>query len=473
MMYKYLSVLLIPLAVGINLSHTNSANSEEVLTNKDFTQHNIDLTSLIATPTIAQIDSGDRAEPSYLGLMNAGYNANEKQDYLTAIDYFQQALDLQPGDSKAQTAIKTISSYGFDLYMQMGYAADRLRDYSTALNHFQKALQIRPDSFYAKQAVSNVTNYLAQQPIEGTGELENNGDNTDGRNNLSLMFIVIGIASVLSAVLLFYLFKKTGSSLQTELDKAQDKEAQTESIPEEVSERLEPLTEASRSAQAPPTVGGVGSSPTANNPEPIKTEDKATEVEKSQSTDSTTTSDNKTSVVSPRNSLARLDIVPELIQDLSDSDRSIRSKTIWELAQRGDSRAMKPLVELMVEVDSQERGLILEAMTQIAGRTLKPMNKAIMMSLEDDNSNVKQNAIRDLTRVYELMSQVTKRLSLVVEDSDERVQETAKWALHKLNQMPDRSASPVDNLTNEINSINANSGINGSDRIGKPGYPLS
>lgn len=462
MMYKYLSVLLIPLAMGINLSHTTSASSEEVLT-KNFSKGSINLTASVVTPTIAQIDEGNRAENGYLSLMNAGYNANEKQDYLTALDYFQQALKLQPEDSKARTAIKTISGYGFDLYMQAGYGADRLRDYSTALQNFQKALQIRPDSFYAKQAVNNVTNYLAQQPIEGTGELENSENDTEEGLNLSLMFVVLGIASVLSVLLLFYLFKKTGSSLQTELDKPQDDEAPSESaLPEEVSERLEPLTEAS---------------PTANNPEPVKTEDRAT-TEEARPTDSATisdnqTSDNQTSVVSSNNSLAKLDIVPELIQDLSNRDRSIRSKTIWELAQRGDSRAMKPLVELMVEVDSQERGLILEAMTQIAGRTLKPMNKAIMMSLEDDNSNVKQNAIRDLTRVYELMSQVTKRLSLVVEDSDERVQETAKWALQKLNQMPDRSASSVDNLTNEMNSINANSGINGSDRIGKPGYPLS
>lgn len=460
MMYKYFSVLLIPLAMGINLSHTTSASSEEVLSNQDFSQGRINLTASVATPTIAQIDKSDRAENSYLSLMNAGYNANEKQDYLTALDYFQQALKLQPEDSKAQTAIKTISSYGFDLYMQAGYGADRLRDYSTALQNFQKALQIRPDSFYAKQAVNNVTNYLAQQPIEGTEELENSENDANDGFNLSFMFVVIGIASVLSAVLLFYLFKKTGSSLQAELDKPQDDEAPSESVlPEEVSERLEPLMEAS---------------PTANNPEPAKTADRAI-AEEAQPTDSATTSDDKTSVVSSGNSLAKLDIVPELIQDLNNSDRSIRSKTIWELAQRGDSRAMKPLVELMVEVDSQERGLILEAMTQIAGRTLKPMNKAIMMSLEDDNSNVKQNAIRDLTRVYELMSQVTKRLSLVVEDSDERVQETAKWALQKLNQMP-RSDRSVDNLTNKMNSvntINANSGINGSDRIGKPGYPLS
>lgn len=452
MIYKYLSVLSLPLAIGINLLNTSSAISLEVLINKNFAKHTI-----IATQIITQAPRDRSEESNYLSLMNAGYNANEKQDYLTALNYFQQALNLQPKDNKAQTAIKTVSSYGFDLYMQAGYAADKIRDYNTALQNFQKALQIRPDSLHAKQAVNNVTRYLAQQPIED--------DNGDNGVNLWFMFVVIGIASALSAVLLFYLFKKTGSSSQSELDNSEDdKLDSSQSTPPE-SEQLQPLSEASPSSnysnrqvetnheESQPIASSGGDRNSAN--------------------PSTNTSDEDTSIVSASNSLARLDIVPELIQDLQKGDRSLRRKTIWELAQRGDSRAMKPLVELMIDVDSQERGLILEAMTQIAGRTLKPMNKAIMMSLEDENTNVKQNAIRDLTRVYELMSQVTKRLSLVVEDSDAQVQETAKWALQKLNQMPKHSSSQADNLTDEINNINANNGTNGIDKRRKPDYPLN
>ena len=457
MMYKYLSVLSLPLAISINLLNTTSASSLEVLTNKNLAKHTI-----VTTQTIAQASVGDRSEESgYLSLMNAGYNANEKQDYLTALNYFQQALNLNPKDSKAQTAIKTVSSYGFDLYMRSGYTADKIRDYNTALQNFQKALQIRPDSLYAKQAVDNVTHYLAQQPIE------DNIDNGDNEVNLLWMFIVIGIASALSAVLLFYLFKKTGSS-QSELDNSSNDKNDSEStLPEEVSERLQPLSEAS-----PSTINSSEREVEAN------TESKSEPIaipksDRPEPNASATTSNENTSIVSSNNSLPRLDIVPELIQDLEKSDRSLRRKTIWELAQRGDSRAMKPLVELMVDVDSQERGLILEAMTQIAGRTLKPMNKAIMMSLEDENTNVKQNAIRDLTRVYELMSQVTKRLALVVEDSDAQVQETAKWALQKLNQMPNHATSKVDDLTNEMNSINTNNGTNGIDKSRKPDYPLN
>ena len=458
MMYKYLSVLSLPLAVSINLLNTTSASSLEVLTNKNLAKN-----TLITTQIISQASRDRSEETGYLSLMNAGYSANEKQDYLTALNYFQQALNLHPKDSKAQTAIKTVSSYGFDLYMRSGYTADKIKDYNTALQNFQKALQIRPDSLYAKQAIDNVTYYLAQQPIEDNA---NNGDN---EVNLTWMFIVIGIASVLSAVLLFYLFKKTGNSLQSELDNSSDNESNDaeSTLPKEISERLQPLSEASPSTNNSPDREVKVN--TESESEPIATP----QSDRNQPKLATTTSNENTSIVSSNDSLPKLDIIPELIQDLEKGDRSLRSKTIWELAQRGDSRAMKPLVELMVDVDSQERGLILEAMTQIAGRTLKPMNKAIMMSLEDENANVKQNAIRDLTRVYELMSQVTKRLALVVEDSDAQVQETAKWALQKLNQMPNYSTSKVDDLTNEMNSINTNNGTNGIDKNRKPDYPLN
>ena len=458
MMYKYLSVLSLPLAISINLLNTTSASSLEVLTNKNSAKN-----TLITTQIISQASRDRSEETGYLSLMNAGYSANEKQDYLTALNYFQQALNLHPKDSKAQTAIKTVSSYGFDLYMRSGYTADKIKDYNTALQNFQKALQIRPDSLYAKQAIDNVTYYLAQQPIEDNA---NNGDN---EVNLLWMFIVIGIASVLSGVLLFYLFKKTGSSLQSELDNSSNNELNDaeSTLPKEISERLQPLSEASPSTTNSPDREIEAN--TESESEPIATPQSDLPKPKP----STTTSNENTSIVSSNNSLPKLDIVPELIRDLEKSDRTLRSKTIWELAQRGDSRAMKPLVELMVDVDSQERGLILEAMTQIAGRTLKPMNKAIMMSLEDENANVKQNAIRDLTRVYELMSQVTKRLALVVEDSDAQVQETAKWALQKLNQMPNYSTSKVDDLTNEMNSINTNNGTNGIDKNRKPDYPLN
>jgi tetratricopeptide (TPR) repeat protein len=476
MMYNY--YLSLPLAISVTLFSSTSGLTEVVI-NRNYKQFFANNVSLVASQSVAEnsFSTTARAKTSnYLGLMNAGYTANQKQDYLTAINYFQQALTLQPGDSKAAKAIKNISSYGFDLYMRTGYAADKVRDYTTALQSFQKALQIKPDSWYAKQAVNNVTYYLAQQPVDS---LPANEPNRGNGLNLWLMLLAIGAVSAFSAVLLFYLFKKTGSSIpETDLetlDGTEENDLQSASTINDYGENIEFIEEETH-LQSSPSIDAETENREQSQTSSLPKEKQELPVDSEVSFPESNPNSHRTSVVSSSSSLAKLDIVPELIRDLNKSDRSLRRKAVWELAQRGDSRAMKPLVELMVEVDSQERGLILEAMTQIASRTLKPMNKAIMMSLQDENTQVKQNAIRDLTRVYELMSQITKRLSEAVEDSDTQVQETAKWALQKLNQMPANSTWQTDNLANEINNINGTNGTNGTNgnnRSVEKNYPYS
>ncbi|WP_144869159.1 HEAT repeat domain-containing protein [Hyella patelloides] len=460
--------------MGITLLNATSGLSLEALVKRNSQPNNPNFTYLVATQIAAEAYSktAQAEESHYLGLMNAGYAANQKQDYLTALGYFKQALNLQPGDSQAEKAVRNISSYGFDLYMQTGYAADKIRDYTTALQNFQKARLIRPDSWYAKQAVSNVSHYLylAQQPTTSDDD-----DNQSGGLNIWFLLISIVVASGLSATLLLYLFQKTESSLQEESE--EESEVDGAESTKAMSLELEPVESASATAETFEDYQEPEKEQesTIMESQPLASSIKDAPPQATPSA-SATKGDRNAAIVPSSNSLSKLDIVPELIQDLNRSDRSMRRKAVWELAQRGDSRAMKPLVELMVEVDSQERGLILEAMTQIAGRTLKPMNKAIMMSLQDENTHVKQNAIRDLTRVYELMTQVTKRLSQAVEDSDTQVQETAKWALQKLNQMPATATWPVDSLGSEVNNLNRNNGrnsINGTGINPDRRYPLN
>jgi len=141
--------------------------------------------------------------------------------------------------------------------------------------------------------------------------------------------------------------------------------------------------------------------------------------------------------------LPKINIVDELIKDLGEPDPSKRRKAIWDLAQRGDSRAVQPLLDLMIDSDSKQRSLILEALSQIGTRTLKPMNRALAISLQDENAEVRKNAIRDLTRIYELISQVNQLLLHAADDPDAEVQETAEWALKQLNRI--HSASGVEN----------------------------
>lgn len=139
--------------------------------------------------------------------------------------------------------------------------------------------------------------------------------------------------------------------------------------------------------------------------------------------------------VSETTRLPKVDIIEALIQDLQSAEPSIRRKAIWELAQRGDSRAMQPLLDLMIDSDSQQRGLILEALSQIGNRTLKPLNRALALSLQDDSSEVRKNAIRDLTKIYDLMANTQQILRHAVDDPDRDVQATVKWAMGQLNRL--------------------------------------
>jgi hypothetical protein len=133
--------------------------------------------------------------------------------------------------------------------------------------------------------------------------------------------------------------------------------------------------------------------------------------------------------------LAKVNIVEELMKDLRSPDLTKRRKAIWDLGQQGDSRAIQPLMEIMIDADSQQRSLILAALAEIGTRTLKPMNRALAISLQDESPDVRQNAIRDLTRVYDMMAQISQMLCLATEDSNADVQATARYALSQMNRI--------------------------------------
>ncbi|MBD2445765.1 HEAT repeat domain-containing protein [Nostoc sp. FACHB-152] len=140
--------------------------------------------------------------------------------------------------------------------------------------------------------------------------------------------------------------------------------------------------------------------------------------------------------------LAKLNIVDELIKDLESADPTKRQKAIWDLGQQGDSRAIQPLMDLMIDADSQQRSLILGALSEISTRALKPINRALAISLQDESPQVRQNAIRDLTRVYDMMAQMSQMLSHAVEDPDAEVQATAKYALSQMKKVRGLPSQP-------------------------------
>lgn len=134
--------------------------------------------------------------------------------------------------------------------------------------------------------------------------------------------------------------------------------------------------------------------------------------------------------------LPRVDSTQASISALHHAASDRRRQAIWELGQQGDSRAMQPLIEAMTEADSVQRSLILGALTEIGIRTLKPINQVLLISIQDSSPTVRQNAIRDVTRVVDRVTQLVGQLhqlnqllQAATDDADETVRDTAEWAI--------------------------------------------
>ncbi|MEM9486199.1 MAG: HEAT repeat domain-containing protein [Cyanobacteria bacterium P01_F01_bin.116] len=154
--------------------------------------------------------------------------------------------------------------------------------------------------------------------------------------------------------------------------------------------------------------------------------------------------------VSATTRLAKVDVIDELVANLQVTEPAKRRKAIWELGQRGNSSAVPHLVNSMVEADSKEKSLILAALSEIGIRSLKPMNRALAIALQDENPDVRKNAIRDLTRVYDLVTQISQMLGHATEDEDPEVRRTAEWALGQLNRIRE-----APQLKSSINTLEA------------------
>ncbi|NET51293.1 MAG: HEAT repeat domain-containing protein [Merismopedia sp. SIO2A8] len=138
--------------------------------------------------------------------------------------------------------------------------------------------------------------------------------------------------------------------------------------------------------------------------------------------------------------LTTIRTVESLVETLHNRDPQKRRQAIWELGQQGTSEAIAPLVSLMATVDSQQRSLILGSISEIGIRTIQPLNRALVISLQDNNPDVRKNAIRDITRIYGLMTQISQILCHAAADDNEEVRTTAHWALGQFNRMYQTSA---------------------------------
>lgn len=114
-------------------------------------------------------------ESLYDRYMRLGYGALQEEAFRTAIDYFRSALYERPNDRLATIAYwnavdgsqdgeaglgSEVGELPYDRYMRLGYDATQRKDYPAAIQFFQEALTLRPGDYYATEAINNVSTYM-------------------------------------------------------------------------------------------------------------------------------------------------------------------------------------------------------------------------------------------------------------------------------------------------------------------------
>lgn len=163
--------------------------------------------------------------------------------------------------------------------------------------------------------------------------------------------------------------------------------------------------------------------PTAISPAPVRSDDRQPYVAEKKLVENFETTSQLTILNS---NTPKIDVVVELIKYLQQPDDDLRRKAISTLARIGDSRGIKPLTEILSQVNSSDRSLAVEAITQITRRSFQPIEELLFSTFDDENPEIKQNAIRDLAVVYAFVAQITKQLARMQVDRDMQVRQTAK-----------------------------------------------
>ncbi|MBE9128134.1 MULTISPECIES: peptidoglycan-binding protein [unclassified Coleofasciculus] len=319
-----------------------------------------------------------------------------------------------------QNRLKTLGFYKGE--------ADSVYGESTkvAVSAFQKSIDLKPDGVVGTTTWSRLQAAAAEKASEENAQSEKDEkqaskSNSSNSRRKKLLLLLIGASGTLAAfgaglVVLVRILdsgKKTAKSPQADESIALPlKSSKNKRVPQPTPIDTEPPTNGQTVSAL--TLSNQNLTENPSNPQ---------------------TSNSAPLVRSSSGHLSKRNVINQLIRELREPDPQKRRKAIWELAQRGDSRAVQPLLDLMIDSDSKQRSLIVEALSQIGLRTLQPMNKALSLSLQDGNPEVRKNAIRDVTLMYESVAQISQILSYAIDDPDPEVQETVRWAMGQLDRI--------------------------------------
>ncbi|MEO0844436.1 MAG: peptidoglycan-binding protein, partial [Cyanobacteria bacterium J06643_5] len=254
---------------------------------------------------VAQADSSNTTSRTNLRLGSVGEDVKLLQTQLKKLGYYDGSADGQFGESTRDAVI--------EFQLEKKVLADGVVGNQT--NELIKAETLKQNNF-----VSTPTPEPASEDVP---ETEKPSKSNNGW--IQLVLIVMGLLA--GGGILFYLFKLFRRSKQPSNGAIYDDDDET------------------YIAQAPEYEASQDEFVNNNQDQKYLTgtqEDNLEEVASTIQPSAQIIPTEKTS------SLAKLNVVDELIEDLDSPNPTQRRKAIWELGQKGDSRAIQPLVEQMV-----------------------------------------------------------------------------------------------------------------------------
>jgi len=117
------------------------------------------------------------AADSAKALYEKGADAQARQDYETAYEYFKQAYNLQPKDLKYRTAYERNKFLAAASHVHRGQILRDANKLEEARTEFQKALDIDPSSFIAQQELKR-TEQMIQEGKNPPPQASGAGTNT-------------------------------------------------------------------------------------------------------------------------------------------------------------------------------------------------------------------------------------------------------------------------------------------------------
>ena len=95
--------------------------------------------------------AADKAKPIY----NKGKDAEARQNYELAYDYYKQAYDLKPGELTYRAAFERLRFLAGASHVHRGQLLREAGQLDAALAEFQKAIDIDPSSAIAQQEIQH------------------------------------------------------------------------------------------------------------------------------------------------------------------------------------------------------------------------------------------------------------------------------------------------------------------------------